>query len=237
MKYQSIFKQCAKGLISGILALALINGINTSYGADKNQTSSQYSQSASTTKHYNDPVKMLNQAIVGTQKIINDQSQKLKNHPQKVVKLINQRVMPYLDVNLIAKNMLGQKWKKASQQQKQAFIKAFTKMIALVYSKSIAKVGNYQVKFRPLRGQGWKNKTYIQVSGVIFPKNQRSKTSSIVIYLKKQQNGPKKWQVYDLAFEGVSIMKNYKSQFRSINTMAKSIKAVRQINQKHQTDH
>tara|TARA_R110002167_G_scaffold100231_3_gene261881 strand:- start:684 stop:1106 length:423 start_codon:yes stop_codon:yes gene_type:complete len=139
-----------------------------------------------------------------------------------------------MDLDDIAGNMLGKKWNSASAQDKKEFITGFMNMLVLLYSKNIAQVGDYELKFNPLRPSAdWKspNTKNVQVTGVLFKKGSESKGSNVVVYLKKTSQNT--WKIYDVAIEGVSIIQNYRSQFRSLASVSAAIAAVKKVNERN----
>ena len=175
-----------------------------------------------------DPAVVIESSIIKIQDIVAKNASQLSNNPQALIRVIKKNLIPNLDVNKIASNMLGEKWESATKTQQDDFINGFMKMLVLMYSKNVAQVGDYKIKFRPLRGNTWKTQDTIQVSGVITKDGSYSQGSRITIYLiKTPQN---KWKIYDVAAEGISIIQNYRSQFQSLSTMADAITAVDKVN-------
>ena len=174
------------------------------------------------------PTVIIESSIIKIQNIVAKNASHLSNDPQALIRVIKKYLIPNLDVNKIANNMLGKKWETATKAQQDAFIKGFMNMLALMYSKNVAQVGNYKIRFRPLLGDSFKTHDTLQISGLITKDDSNAQGSRISIYLIKSPRN--QWKIYDVAVEGVSIIQNYRSQFQKFSTVADAITAVDKVN-------
>lgn len=174
------------------------------------------------------PTAVIESSIIKIQDILAKNASQLSNDPQALIRVIKKNLITHLDVNKIASDMLGEKWETATKAQQDAFINGFMNMLVLMYSKNVAQLGDYKIKFRPLRGDSWKTQDTLQISGIITKDGSSAQGSRITVYLiKSPQN---QWKIYDVAAEGISIIQNYRSQFQSLSTVADAITAVDKVN-------
>jgi phospholipid transport system substrate-binding protein len=136
-------------------------------------------------------------------------------NPDRLYKIIKEVVLPNLAVNQMAGTVLGPKWKKATPKQREEFIGEFSKLLTRSYAIALLKVTHYEVKIRPLRGSSWKTQKIVTLQAKIINKSN-NQSSSAVFYLQRSGNS---WKIFDLAVEGVSIVKNFREQFDSFKSM------------------
>tara|TARA_Y100000389_G_scaffold48663_1_gene43965 strand:- start:3594 stop:4184 length:591 start_codon:yes stop_codon:yes gene_type:complete len=117
-------------------------------------------------------------------------------------------VMPKLDIMLMSKIILGKKiWTTMSNQQKTNFVDAFRYRMTSTYMKSITAFDGEQIKFLPYKPGKRKNVAFVKSKYLIASGN-----IDVDYRLIKKKNG---WKVYDIIFDGISLMKNYRADFRS----------------------
>ena len=217
-------------IVSAILSQSVIYA-DTAKEKSTNKTTQNTTQPTKGTTDpqvLQNPTAVIEASIIKIQEIVAKNAGQLSNDPQALIRVIKKNLIPNLDVNKIASNMLGEKWESATKTQQDAFINGFMNMLVLMYSKNVAQVGDYKIKFRPIRGNSWKTQDTIQISGLITKNDSNAQGSRVTIYLiKSPQN---QWKIYDVAVEGISIIQNYRSQFQSLSTMADAITAVDKVN-------
>jgi phospholipid transport system substrate-binding protein len=136
----------------------------------------------------------------------------LKNHDYKTdtsCKKCNRIVeiaKEHFDFYEMSKRVLGRSWRKLTQEEKDQFVTLFTKLLQYAY---IGKVDDYvesTIEYKKQRIKG--NRAEVQT--VMVSGNTTIAVFYIMI-LKKDT-----WMVYDIVAEGVSLVRNYMEQFRSI---------------------
>jgi phospholipid transport system substrate-binding protein len=138
-----------------------------------------------------------------------------EKNPDKLYNVIKEVVLPNIAVNQMAGTVLGPKWRKATPKQRHEFIAEFSKLLTRSYAIALLKVTHYEVKIRPLRGTSWKTQQVVSLQAKIINKSN-GQSSNSTFYLKKSGNS---WKIFDLAVEGVSIVKNFREQFDSFKSM------------------
>ena len=120
---------------------------------------------------------------------------------------MNEVVMPKLDITLMSKIILGKKiWTQMENSQKEDFIDAFKYKMTSTYMKSITVFDGEKIEFLPyIPGKkdnlAFVKSKYIMASGDI----------EVNYRLIRNDEG---WKVYDIIFDGISLMKNYRTDFR-----------------------
>ncbi len=111
------------------------------------------------------------------------------------------------DFTELSKRSLGQNWSKLSPEQQREFTDLYKSLLEDTYADKITTYTDEKLNFGkeiPLS-----DKT-VEVRTTVI-----TKTSTIPInYRLIEENG--RWKVYDVVIEGVSLISNYRSQFREI---------------------
>lgn len=113
------------------------------------------------------------------------------------------------DYNELSKRTLGQHWKQFSPDQQEEFTRLFGKLLGSVYIDRIMAYKDEKVLFGKVTNLSDKT---AEVQSEIL----RSSKSIPIHYRMIFGNG--EWKVYDVVIEGVSLVQNYRSQFREILT-------------------
>jgi phospholipid transport system substrate-binding protein len=149
-----------------------------------------------------------------------------EKNPDKLYKVIKEVVLPNIAVNQMAGTVLGPKWRKTTIKQRQEFIAEFSKLLTRSYAIALLKVTHYEVKIRPLRGTSWKTQNIVSLQAKIINKSN-GQFSNATFYLKRSANS---WKIFDLAVEGVSIVKNFREQFDSFKSMKVLLDKLKDLN-------
>lgn len=121
---------------------------------------------------------------------------------QRIVEIASE----HFDFREMSKRVLGRPWRKLKDTQKDHFVSLFTQLLQYAY---IGKVDDYVDKKIEFTKQRIKGKR-AEVQTLLVDTNKTIPVSYIMI-LKGD-----KWMVYDIIVEGVSLIRNYMEQFRSI---------------------
>ena len=113
------------------------------------------------------------------------------------------------DFSELSRRTLGQNWTKLNTEQQKEFTELYKSILEDAYVDKIVTYTDEKVlynKENPLT-----EKT-VEVQTTIV-----TKKADIPIFYRVIQKGPE-WRVYDVVIEGVSLINNYRTQFREILT-------------------
>lgn len=113
------------------------------------------------------------------------------------------------DYTELSKRTLGQHWKQFSPDQQEEFTRLFGKLLGGVYMDRLIAYKDEKVVFGKVTNLS--DKTAEVQSEVTRP------SKSIPIHYRMILVN-QEWKVYDMVIEGVSLVQNYRSQFREILT-------------------
>ena len=107
----------------------------------------------------------------------------------------------------LSKRALGLNWNTFTPEQRKEFVRLFRSRLRDTYINRIAAYTNEQVRFTkevPL------SDTTVEVQSVVITKSGQVPINYRV--MKKEND----WKIYDVVIEGVSLVSNYRTQFREI---------------------
>lgn len=131
-----------------------------------------------------------------------------KEIDQKVKeKVIDKIVSPIFDFTLMGKLALGgTHWPKLNQQQREKFIQLFSKRLKESYCEKISLYTDEKALLKP----GIRKR-----KAIFIPMQLMSKDKKIDM-LYKLRKVEKRWKIYDVEIQNVSIILTYRSQFKDI---------------------
>lgn len=132
----------------------------------------------------------------------------LKTKPQVVYGIVNQVLLPHVDIMGMSSRALGREaWFQATPYQRQVFAQQFVTLLIRTYSSALAQYTNEKVNFFPLR-EDYNNQSHVQVNSAIV---RESGPSINLSYRLIREGG--QWMLYDFSVDGISIIESFRSQF------------------------
>src|SRR4029453_3403740 len=128
----------------------------------------------------------------------------------RVQKLVDEKILPYVDFQKMTQLAVGRGWRNATPEQRAALTREFRNLLVRTYSGALAQVRDHQVQMRPFRAQPTDTAVLERTS--IVP--SRGEPIQLDYRLEKQAAG---WKIYDVNVLGVWLVENYKAQFAGEN--------------------
>jgi phospholipid transport system substrate-binding protein len=145
-------------------------------------------------------------------------------------RMVKSMVDPHFDYREMAKLSLGATWNRLSPGQRDEFVHLFADLLEASYADKIIKYAQ-RVKIDYTSEIPMGNR--VEVRTVVVRPNDRIPLNYRLI----QENGI--WKIYDVIIEGVSLVNNYRSQFRRIiqkDSYAGLVRRLRnKVSESHQT--
>ena len=127
----------------------------------------------------------------------------------KLQKLIDDKVAPYVDFERMTKLSVGPGWRGATPEQRQALIREFRTYVVRTYSGALSRVTDHQVKMRPFKAQP--TDTDVLVRTLVAPSNG----DPIQLDYRLEKTPPAGWKIYDVTILGVSMVETFRASFAS----------------------
>ena len=153
------------------------------------------------------PDDFLKKSVEEVTALVSEHKERFEKDENFLRSKMNSVVMPKLDITLMSKIILGKEiWTGLTSQQKKDFVQAFKFRMTSTYMKSITAFDGEQIEFLPYV-PGKKSKIALVKSKYLIAAGN----INVDYLLIKNDDG---WRVYDIIFEGISLMKNYRADFR-----------------------
>jgi len=112
------------------------------------------------------------------------------------------------DYQELSRRTLGREWRKFSPDQQKEFVTLFEKLLQSIYADRILAYTHEKIEFGK-ETELKKGRTEVE-SYIITTDNKK------VPLFYRMTNKSGQWRVYDVVIEGISMVKNYRGQFREI---------------------
>ncbi len=138
--------------------------------------------------------------------IIKQDKEIKKGNQQKLLALVNDKVLPHFDFTHMTRLAVGKAWRTATPEQQQALEGEFRQLLIRTYTKAFTVYNDQQVEVKPLKKENGATEATVRTL-IRVPSGQ---PIPVDYDLKKTDNG---WKAYDLVIEGVSMVTSYRSTF------------------------
>ena len=139
-------------------------------------------------------------------KILVEDGEELKKNPDSIYKIVDEYILPHLDDVTMAKLALGKNWRKASKDQKRAFVDEFRNLLVRTYSRSLLEFKDQSIKYFPVKLADDAKKTSVKAEVI-----QPGGPPIPLAYRMRVKNNA--WKVYDIKVDGISLVTSYRGTF------------------------
>lgn len=123
----------------------------------------------------------------------------------KIVNLVDQKIMPYADMQKTTQMAMGRNWNKATPEQQKIITTEFKALLVRTYSGAISQIRDQTVIYKPFRAAP--DDTEVVVRTQVINKGD---PIQLDYRLMKVNNG---WKVYDINVLGAWLIEAYRNQF------------------------
>jgi phospholipid transport system substrate-binding protein len=125
---------------------------------------------------------------------------------QKILELVEAKILPHFDFVRITQLAVGKNWRSATPEQKQALVQEFRTLLVRTYSTALSAYRNQTFEFRPADIKGDDAVVKVQI-------NQPGGQPIIMAY--SMEKTPQDWKIYDVVVGGISLVTSYRSSFNN----------------------
>jgi phospholipid transport system substrate-binding protein len=127
---------------------------------------------------------------------------------QRLAQLVEAKVLPHFNFTHMTQLALGRNWRQASPEQQKLLIDEFRALLVRTYTTALMQYREQTVDYKPLRRAP--TDTEVVVKSLI----KQPAGQPVTIDYNMEKLG-ETWKVYDVRIEGISLVENYRSTFRS----------------------
>jgi phospholipid transport system substrate-binding protein len=126
----------------------------------------------------------------------------------KVIVLVDQKVMPSVNFLRMTASAVGPNWRQASPEQQKRLQEEFKTLLVRTYSGALSQFNDQAIVIKPLRAAP-------DDKEVVVRTEVRGKGDPIQLdyRVEKAADAPAGWRIYNLNVMGVWLVDNYRSQF------------------------
>lgn len=155
-----------------------------------------------------DPEKFVKERAQAVLSAIDGKREQVGSDPKIAQEIVRRELLPAVDIDYISRLVLGPHWRSASEEQRTQFQDAFTQFLLNSYAQGLSEFTEDRLQIRRLRGEPDARRTIIETS-VTRPNGQ---AVPVAYTLRWTDDG---WKMYDVIIEGISYVRNYRTDFNS----------------------
>ncbi len=133
----------------------------------------------------------------------------LQKDPQALYRLVDENITPFVDVDGIARGVMGQYFRQATPAQQQEFARVFKQSLVRTYAKGLTSYDNQKIVFKPYKAGPDASKAQVDMDvhgsgGQVYP---------VTFQLQTDKAG--EWKVRNLIINGINLGLTFRNQFAS----------------------
>ena len=155
------------------------------------------------------PDVFLKESVKEVSQFISENKGELENNKKFLQIKVDELITPKLDILLMSKIVLGKKnWLSMNDYQRKKFVLAFRGLMVRTYMKSLTAFDGEKIAFLPYF-KGKRTGVAKVQSTYLLPEGEISVNYNLKL------NKTDQWKVYDITIDGISLVKNYRADFRN----------------------
>lgn len=136
--------------------------------------------------------------------------EELKNgNKDKMLRLIETKILPHFNFSRMTQLAMGQHWSKAAPDQQNKLVDEFRTLLVRTYSNALHSHSHETINVNPIKQLGDQTETTVRT--IVIQGNGKEPVP-IDYSMEKKPDG---WKVYDVTVSGVSLVTNYRGTFNS----------------------
>lgn len=133
----------------------------------------------------------------------------LRQNPQELYELIEEELVPLVDMEYMSQLVLGRAWRTASPEQRERFQAAFQNMLIRTYGNGLLSFEDDQnIEYLPVRGDD-------DAKDITFRAQITDDEGDKVPVSLQMHVVDDEWKIYDGSVGNLSFVTNYRGQFNS----------------------
>ena len=125
---------------------------------------------------------------------------------QKVIALVDAKVMPYVNFQRMTSSAVGRYWRQATPDQQKRLQEEFKVLLVRTYSGALAQVQDQTVEIKPMRGAAADKEVVVRTE-------IRGRGDPVQLDYRLEQAAAGSWKIYDVNVLGVWLVENYRNSF------------------------
>lgn len=153
------------------------------------------------------PQQVLQSATDALLSRITKDKETLKKDPQALYTLVEQNITPFMDIDGIARRVMGQYYRQATPAQQAEFARVFKQSLIRTYAKGLTNYEGQKIVFKPYKAGTDPKKAQVEVdvhgsTGQVYP-----------VTFQMQLDKAGAWKVQNLILNGINLGLTFRNQF------------------------
>jgi phospholipid transport system substrate-binding protein len=124
----------------------------------------------------------------------------------KIIVLVDQRVMPNVNFLRMTASAVGPGWRQATPEQQKRLQEEFKVLLVRTYAGALGQVSDQSISVKPLRAAAEDKEVMVRTE-------VRGKGDPIQLDYRVEKTADGSWKVYNMNVMGIWLVENYKTQF------------------------
>lgn len=124
----------------------------------------------------------------------------------KIIVLVDQRVMPHVNFLRMTASAVGPGWRQATPAQQKRLQEEFEILLVRTYAGALGQVSDQTIVVKPLRAAADDKEVLVRTE-------VRGKGDPIQLDYRVEKSADGAWKVYNMNVMGIWLVENYKTQF------------------------
>lgn len=126
---------------------------------------------------------------------------------EKLFAAVDTEVLPYFDFKVMSRSVLALNWRRASEEQRERFVKEFRELLVRTYATALLKYNDEKLRYLPVFAKPDDKQVLVRTE--IVPSGGGANIPLHYSFYRSKDG----WKVYDVSIEGVSLVTNYRSTY------------------------
>lgn len=140
---------------------------------------------------------------------VKNDRESLRQDPAKMYSLVSELIFPHFDFPIMAQWVLGSNWMDADDASRAAFIDQFRKLLVRTYATALLEFSDQKITYPE------QQPTATGRTVVVRQEIEQTSSEPILLGYRLHSIGGD-WKIFDVAVDGVSLVKTYRASFSSI---------------------
>lgn len=140
-------------------------------------------------------------------KAIADDKEGRNGNPNKLVDVIETKIVPHFDMNRMTRLAVGKSWREATPEQQKTLVAEFQTLLVRSYAAAYSAYRQVKVDVTPLKLAGGEDDVTVKTK-ILLPGG--APPVGVDYAMGATANG---WKVYNVVVDGVSLVTTYRNDF------------------------
>lgn len=155
------------------------------------------------------PDRLVDKTVKEVIEIIQKDEELKNGNKDKMLDLIETKILPHFNFSRMTQLAMGQHWSKAAPEQQNKLVTEFRTLLVRTYSNALTSYNHETINVNPIKQLGDQVETTVRT---VVIQGKGREPVPIDYSMEKKPDG---WKVYDVTIAGVSLVTNYRGTFNS----------------------